>query len=400
MTHPPTLEFNETINAPLEQVYAAFRDSIALESWFADFAEADLREKGRFYCWWNVGYYAAGLFTEVLENERIGFTWNGLGEPHDTQVSISFSAQEGGTLVKIAHSGIGSGSEWTERIAAYKKGWETGLTNLKSVMETGLDKRFYDRPMLGVLIGDEVDAQKAADLGLPLDYGAILAGVVSGMGAESAGLQKEDVVVSLNRRALKSYQDFAPALANCKAGDVVDVVFYRQGDMRTVPMELSRRAVPSGTESVAAFADATAKVFVEMAAEREALFEGVSETQAAARPAPEEWSAKETLVHLLYGERWLHFVISCAVGGYRSGGYSNQLELIAAMADVYTFPELLAELKRSEQVTVASLRALPPDFAADKRKFLRLAANLGLGFAEHSRAHFDQIKAALEAAKA
>jgi len=395
MTDPQILEFSETIAASPEQIYAAFSSSTALESWFADFAEIDLREKGRFYCWWNVGYYAAGLFTEVVENELIAFTWNGLGEPHDTQVAVSLSAQDDGSVVKIVHHGIGTGSEWAERIAAYKKGWETGLANLKSVMESGLDKRIYDRPMLGILIGEAVDAQKAAELGLPLDYGAILGGVVAGMGAEAAGLQKGDVLVSLNRKALKSYQDFAPALANCKAGDVVDVVFYRDRDMRTVPMELSRRAVPQGTESAAALADAAAKVYAEVAAEREALFEGVSETQAAARPAPDEWSAKETLVHLLYSERWLNFVISCAVGGYRAGGYSNQLELIAAMAEVYSLPELLTELKRSEQVVVALLRALPPDFVADKRKFLRLATNLGLGFAEHTRDHLAQIKAAL-----
>jgi hypothetical protein len=284
-------------------------------------------------------------------------------------------------------------------VAAYKKGWETGLAKLKAVMETGLDKRLYDRPMLGILIGNAVDAQKAAELGLPLDYGVILAGVIEGMGAEAAGLSRDDVVVSLNRHPLKSFQEFAPALAKCKAGDVIEVVFYRQGDMRTVQMELSRRAVPQGSESAAALADATAAVYAEMAAERDALFEGVSEAQASVRPAPQEWSAKETLVHLLYGERWLHLGITCAVGGQRAGGLTNELELIAAMAEVYTLPELLAELKRSEQVTVASLRALPPDFVADKRQFLRLATTLGLGFAEHTRDHLAQIKLALEAAK-
>lgn len=395
MTDPQTLVFHEAIAAPVEQVYAAFSSSVALESWFADFAEVDLRAKGRFYCWWNVGYFASGLFTQVVENELISFTWNGLSEPHDTQVAVSFSPQDGGTLIKIQHGEIGAGSEWAERIVAYKKGWETGLTNLKSVMETGLDKRIYDRPMLGILVGEAVDAKKASELGLPLDYGAILGEVVESMGAEAAGLQKGDVLVSLNRHALKSFRDFVPALAKCKAGDVIEVVFYRAGDMRTVPMELSRRSAPKGTESAATLADATAAIYAEMSAEREVLFEGVSETQASARPAPGDWSAKETLVHLLYSERWLHFVISCAVGGQRAGGYSNQLELIAAVADVYPLSELLAELRRSEQVTVASLRALPPDFVADKRQFMRLASNLGLGFAEHSRDHLAQIKAAL-----
>ena len=152
--------------------------------------------------------------------------------------------------------------------------------------------------------------------------------------------------------------------------------------------------------SVAFEAVRAAKTYAEVVQERETLFEGVSEAEVSARPAPEEWSAKETLVHLLYTERWLHLALSCNVSGQRSGGFANQLELIAAMADSYPLAELLAELTRSEQVTVASLKALPDDFVADKRKFLGLANNLGQGFALHTRLHFDQIKEAIEAARA
>jgi hypothetical protein len=219
------------------------------------------------------------------------------------------------------------------------------------------------------------------------------------MGAEAAGLRKDDVIVSLNHHSLKTYQDFVSALADRKAGDIIEVIFYRAGDMHTVPMELSRRQVPDMPESAAELAETVAETYAEVAAEREALFEGVSEKQAAARPAPEEWSAKETLVHLLYTERWLHLMISCVLNGQRPGGFANQLALIAAVADTYTLKELLFELKRSEQVTVASLKALPDDFVADKRQFLGLAYGPGQGFAMHTRLHFDQIKAALEAAR-
>ncbi len=135
-----------------------------------------------------------------------------------------------------------------------------------------------------------------------------------------------------------------------------------------------------------------------MAAERDALLDGVSDADASARPAPESWSAKETLVHLLYTERWLHLAISLAVSEQRTGGFANQHEMIAAMANAYTLEELLVELKRSEQVTVDSLKALPDDFVADKRKFCGLVYGMGQGYAQHSRSHFDQIKAAIEAA--
>jgi len=400
MTDFKTLDFVTTISAPVEQVYAAFGNSIALESWFADFAEVVLSENDRFYCWWNVGYYASGIFTKIIENEQIAFTWNGLGEPNETQVDIFFTEKDGVTEVKIEHGDIGTGTEWAERVTAYERGWKTGLENLKSVMETGLDKRIYDRPMLGIMPGNLVDEEKAAELKLPVSYGVILQGTVDGMGAEAAGLQGSDVIVSLNKHELKSYQDFAPALGDSKAGDLVEVIFYRVGEKHTVPMELSRRQIPDTPANAVELGDAAAKTYAEVAQERDVLFKGVTEEEASARPAPEEWSAKETLVHLLYTERWLHLSISCNVSGQRSGGFANQLELIAAMADTYPLKELLAELTRSEQVTVASIKALPDDFVADKRKFLGFAYGSGQGFALHTRLHFDQIKAAIKAARA
>jgi len=273
-----SIEFVETIAAPTKQVYAAFGSSVALQSWFTDFAEVVFNEKGRLYCWWNVGYYASGSFTKIVENEHLAFTWSGPDEPHGTLVEIFFSplgnvpqsyAPEVDvsavevTKVKIRHSGIGSGSEWAERIEAYKKGWETGLANLKSVMETGIDKRVFDRPMLGIMPDDLIDEDKAADLGLPLPYGIVLGGVVEGMGAEAVGLQKDDVIVSLNQRDLKGYQDFAPALGGCKAGDEVEVIFYRGGDEHTVQMELSRRQVPETPKSAVELGETVAKIYAE-----------------------------------------------------------------------------------------------------------------------------------------
>ena len=409
-----SIEFVESIAAPKEQVFAAFSSSVALQSWFTDFAEADFTEKGRLYCWWNVGYYASGLFTTIRTDEQIGFTWSGPDEPHGTFVDIFFISKEDipkayapevdltemrSTEVRIRHSGIGAGNEWTERISAYKNGWETALANLKSVLESGLDKRIFDRPMLGIIPGDLIDDDKAKELGIPVSHGVILAGTIEGMGAEAAGLQKDDVLVSLNRRELNSYQGFTQALAHTKAGDVVDVISYRGGEKRTIQMTLSRRQIPEAPQSAQDLGNSVAKIYAEVAAERDSLFEGVSDANASARPDLDSWSAKETLVHLLYTERWLHLAISLAVSEQRTGGFANQIDFIGAVASLYTLEGLLAELKQSEAITVAALKALPDDFVADKRKFLSLVYNIGQGYAQHSRSHFDQMKKAIEAAK-
>jgi membrane-associated protease RseP (regulator of RpoE activity) len=244
-----------------------------------------------------------------------------------------------------------------------------------------------------------VDEKLAEKLGTPVARGIQLAGVLAGMSAEAAGLQENDVLITLNDHPMMTFQDFAPALAGKKAGDVVKVAYYRGSELHTIDMELARRPVPEQPQTAAALADLMAAEYTKVAEERDALFASANEAQASARPAPEEWSAKETLVHLLYTERWLHMAISCIVGEQRTGGFVNQLELIAALASAYTLDELLFELKKSEAVTVASIRALPESFVTDKRKFFGFVNTLGQGFVQHTRNHFDQIKQALAAAQ-
>jgi len=400
MSDNHSLEFNITVEAPVKHIYRAFTGSAALESWFADFAEADSHKGGRFYAWWNVGYYASGLFTELKEDKRIAFTWFGLDEPAPTKVNISLSEKDGVTQVVVEHKGIGEGKAWKKSCKQISKGWEKALANLKSVIETGYDRRIYDLPMLGVLPGDLVDEKMIEGLGLSVETGIKISDVVAGMGAEAAGLKGNDILFSIGGHELKIYPDFGLAMAGKKAGDIAKVVFYRGAEKHTVDMQLSGRPKPELPSSAKELAERTGKIYEQVNKELDVLFEGVSEERASRRPAPEEWNAKEVLAHLIYSERWLHLAITCFIGNYRTGGFSNDLGLHAAIANSYPLEELIAEFKRCEAITVAAIEALPEEFVADKRRLMILAANVDeQGFALHTRGHFTQIQAALEAAQ-
>jgi len=399
MSQTQILEYKKIIGAPKKQVYQAFSSSVALETWFADFAEVILSKDGRFYVFWNAGHDAVGQIKEVSENKVLIFSWRGRGESHETEVKIRFEDSKGQTQVSLVHSGLGTTGHWEHSVKAIGAGWEYALDNLKTVMETGVDKRINDRPMLGIYPNQEIDDEMAEKLGLPVNTGIQIGGVVDNLGAEAAGLQANDILFSFNDHELKSFTDFATAMAGKKAGDVVNVTFYRDGEKQQVDMTLSQRPNPDIPETAKALADQVSQSYDEIDSEIEAVFEGVADKVASIRPEPEEWSAKETLVHLLYTERWLHLAISCAVTEQRTGGFANQLELIKAMADCYTLRELLDELKLSEKITVKSLAALPDDFIADKRKFSGYVSSFGQGFAQHSRSHIDQIKAAIQSAR-
>ena len=245
-----------------------------------------------------------------------------------------------------------------------------------------------------------VDEKMKQELGLSIDSGVRISGVLPGMGADVAGLKSDDVIFSINERELKTFQDFEKAIRGKIAGDVVEVVLYRGSEKLNMPMTLTGRQAPALPATAQILAEEATKVYKAIDAELDAIFEGVSEEQADARPEPDEWSAKETLAHLIYTERWLHIAISCFLDNQHTGGFYNDLGQLAAMADAYTLEALIAEIKLCEVITVATVAALPESFMADKRRLLQLVQNVNEhGFALHTRSHFPQIEAALEAAR-
>ena len=130
----------------------------------------------------------------------------------------------------------------------------------------------------------------------------------------------------------------------------------------------------------------------------------MSEAEASHRPAPGEWNAKETLAHLIAGERethvWIADLINCDERW--SDNFENPTNVparIGATTAVFsTVSALLDELKRNESETAAMLDALPPEFVARKGSYWRLGHNL-LQAPEHAATHRNQIRTAIEAAR-
>ena len=184
MTTKLGVKIEERIAAPAAHVYRAFATAQGLQEWMADVAEADAREGGRLYIWWNAGFYMSGLYKEAVEKEKVSFSWHASGEPAPTQVAVSLDEEDGGTKVTLVHSGLGEGEAWEGVAENFVREWKSSLANLKSVLETGVDARVYDRPMLGFYVGGLVDAPMQARLNLPVDYGIQVSGVLSGMRAK------------------------------------------------------------------------------------------------------------------------------------------------------------------------------------------------------------------------
>ena len=81
---------------------------------------------------------------------------------------------------------------------------------------------------MGVSIDTRYNTLYSVYYGMPL--GAYVITVEPGSCAEKAGIQVDDIILSLDGQTITGYDDLAAAIHNHKAGDTVTVTIYRAGE--------------------------------------------------------------------------------------------------------------------------------------------------------------------------
>jgi hypothetical protein len=137
-------------------------------------------------------------------------------------------------------------------------------------------------------------------------------------------------------------------------------------------------------------------------AEMEKAFEGFNDEQALKRPEPNEWSALETVAHLISGERFNGLYLASLIDGYEfvaDGFGTNVHAQVQATVKVYPSIDLmLGALRKAVDETLAFTSLIPAEFVANKGSYYRYASGL-LQPNFHLTAHLEQIKSALAAAR-
>jgi len=188
-------------------------------------------------------------------------------------------------------------------------------------------------------------------LGVPVTQGTRIDSPLETMGAYKAGLRKDDVLVQFNGKPITNdFGSLVTALQGKKGGDEVEVVFYRGPEKKTVIMELSKRPVPEIPWQPAELARQVRAKYDESLAALEQCFQGVTEAEADHEPAAGEWSAKQTLAHLIQTERNWIANLDDVVGGYErladDWGGNLPAHINATLMAYKNVRGLLAELKR------------------------------------------------------
>ncbi len=397
-----TVVSEQLVKTTPQEVYLAFTRAILLREWLCDFATVAPRPGGRMYLWWNGDFYSAGEYVEVKESELVKFKWHARFEPAPSEVTVHLSAKDGGTLVRLEHT-VPDGDEWKERAAGFQSEWDSTLPNLASVLETGLDRRIFDRPMLGIEISD-FSAEIAKAAGMPISEGIRLAIAREGMGAYAAGMRTDDVIVEFNgKKITNDFGTLASALKGKKGGDKVEVVFYRGPEKHTVTMELTKRPVPEVPAEPKDLAAEVRAKYDEGLKLLEEAFAGVSAAEANYQPAPGEWSANQTLAHLVHSERFWLANIDDTVGGFeRNGddfGGNVNVHIDATVKAFGGATGLIDEMKRMSVEMVDYLAHLPPEFVARKASYMQVGNVMLNGMLPHTLSHIAQIKNAIAAAK-
>lgn len=106
----------------------------------------------------------------------------------------------------------------------------------EDIMATGRVQRAY----LGVTIRP-VNEALAADLSLPNVEGVLITGLTESGGAAEAGLREDDVILAVNGQSTPTLPVLLEKVNAHRPGDAVDVLIWRNGERRTVPVELRSR---------------------------------------------------------------------------------------------------------------------------------------------------------------
>ena len=98
------------IAAPPETVFRFFVEPAFMARWFGQQHTLDPHPGGIFRVEVSAGKFARGTYTEVTPHRRIAFTWGWEGRddlpPGRSLVEIKLVAQNGGTLLRLRHSGL------------------------------------------------------------------------------------------------------------------------------------------------------------------------------------------------------------------------------------------------------------------------------------------------------
>ena len=157
-----------------------------------------------------------------------------------TNASIS-PGNSGGGLFNMAGELVGVVNAKSEDSGAEGLGFAIPINTAISIAQDLLENGYVSgRPYLGITYVAVTDESTAQQLGVNT-YGIYVVDVVSGSGADKAGLQPGDRIVSIDGSEIASRDDVTAIIDQHTAGDTISITVARDGQMVTVSATLGEQ---------------------------------------------------------------------------------------------------------------------------------------------------------------
>ncbi|MDR2157506.1 MAG: S1C family serine protease [Clostridiales Family XIII bacterium] len=150
------------------------------------------------------------------------------------------SGNSGGPLLNSKGEVIGVN---TAKASAEGMGFAIPINTAKPIINKIIETGSFERVYMGVSAANASDiASQYPNLNLSVKEGAFISEVTAGSPAAEAGLRMKDVITSVDGKAITGSTDLIKTLLNYSAGDVVEVVFVRDGREETLRVTLASQA--------------------------------------------------------------------------------------------------------------------------------------------------------------
>jgi len=393
-----TLTFSRTIAAPIEQVYQSFVNRDDICDWLC-YNALMTPEVGEylFINWYDRGAvgqtHAYGVFTALDENTRVAFTWHDTVYAGETHVDFTLEPDDAGILLTLNHSGFDESTP-VEIIQHYNTLWENRLDQLKSILEVGGPTDIINRVIIGIIPGQGIPEH----LNVAVDDGVHVSTVLPDFSAAGAGMQVDDVIVSVNGHAVTSGSTIHEAVGDLKPGDTVDVAWYRGETKHTAAMELRGYPVPPIPEQWEEMAVRFIDRHHTLDNLLDAALAGYDDSLADFRLSEEQRTIPQTLAHIILMQRHtLQYFASYAHGPRIITPFSSNTPWIDAVVGSHTSVDALrAEIRRVGDEIVSVIRQFPPTLLERKNYpwWMNFEVHFQIIQFERDAAHIKQTVAA------
>lgn len=149
----------------------------------------------------------------------------------------------GGALVNADGELIGIPSVKIVRAGFEGMAFAIPINTVKSVVEDLVSKGYVARPYLGITPFDKPTAARYGYT-LSIDKGVYVFQVALGSAADRAGLQRDDIILSIDGKEVNSVSEIRAEINAHKVGDKIKITYTRGGASHTVDVVLQEMPPP------------------------------------------------------------------------------------------------------------------------------------------------------------